>query len=158
MKTTDVCDAHPKAVRIAEPVFRDFGGRCAFDGPAVTLRVLDDNVRVRAALEEPGQGRVLVVDGGGSMRCALLGDVLAALGADNGWAGVVIHGCVRDTSDLAGIALGVKALAAHPRKSRKQGRGERDVTVAFAGVTIRPGDHVYADEDGLVVAAEALGD
>lgn len=158
MKTTDVCDAHPKAVRIAEPVFRDFGGRRAFDGPAVTLRVLDDNVRVRAALEEPGQGRVLVVDGGGSMRCALLGDVLAALGADNGWAGVVIHGCVRDTSDLAGIALGVKALAAHPRKSRKQGRGERDVTVAFAGVTIRPGDHVYADEDGLVVAAEALGD
>ncbi len=156
MKTTDICDAHPGAVRIADPVFSDYGGRRAFSGPAVTLRVRDDNVLVRAALEQPGDGRVLVVDGGGSLRCALLGDVLAGLGADNGWAGVVINGCVRDTADLAGIGLGVKALAAHPKKSRKQGRGERDVTVAFAGVTIRPGDHVYADEDGLVIASGPL--
>jgi regulator of ribonuclease activity A len=157
MKTTDLCDAHPDAVQVAEPVFRDFGGLRAFHGPVATLRVRDDNSLVRAALSEPGLGRVLVVDGGGSTRCALLGDRLAALAVAHGWAGVVIFGCVRDAAALGSFPLGVKALAAHPRKSLKTGQGERDVTLELAGVRIRPGDHLYADEDGLLVAGRPLG-
>ncbi len=157
IKTADLCDEHAERVSIADPVFRTYGGRAAFAGPITTLRVFEDNVLVRAALEEPGDGRVLVVDGAGSMRCALLGDQLAALAAGNGWAGVVVNGCIRDSVDIAGIDIGVRALATMPLKSRKLGRGERDVPVAFAGVLFEPGHHLYADEDGLLVSADALG-
>ncbi len=156
IKTADICDEHADRVHIADPIFRAYGGRPAFGGPITTLRVFEDNVLVRSALEEPGDGRVLVVDGAASMRCALLGDQLAALAADNGWAGVVVNGCIRDSADIAGIDIGVRALATMPLKSRKLGRGERDVTVAFAGVAFEPGHHLYADEDGLLVSADAL--
>ena len=156
MRTTDLCDAHGEAVRVAEPLWRDFGGVIEFGGPAVCLRVLDDNSLVRGALEGAGEGRVLVVDGGGSRRCALLGGNLAQLGADNGWAGIVVHGCVRDGVEIAACAIAVKALASHPRRSDKRGAGESGVTLGFAGVTIAPGEHLYGDEDGLIVAATAL--
>lgn len=154
--TADLCDAHGEAVRVAQPLLRDYGGRRTFGGPVSTVRAPDDNSLVRAALEEPGRGRVLVVDGGGSRRCALLGDRLAALAAGGGWAGVVVHGCVRDARALAGIELGVKALATCPRRSVKLGAGERDVPVAFAGLVLEPGCYVYCDEDGLIAADAAL--
>ena len=156
MKTTDLSDAHGEAVRVADPVFRDFGGVVEFDGPALCVRAPEDNTHVRAALEEPGEGRVLVVDGGGSTRCALLGGNLAALGADNGWAGIVVNGCVRDSEEIAACRIGVKALATHPRRSDKAGRGARDVDCAFAGLVVATGEHVFADEDGLLVATGPL--
>jgi regulator of ribonuclease activity A len=156
MKTTDLCDDHEARVRAAAPIFRDYGGRAEMAGPATTLVVHEDNALVRAALEEPGRGRVLVVDGGGSLRAALVGGNLAALAQKNGWAGVVVHGCVRDTDELAAADVAIKALAAHPKKSQKTGAGERDVTVSFAGVSIAPGEWVYGDRDGLIVAATSL--
>jgi regulator of ribonuclease activity A len=152
ISTTELCDRHPDAVRVADPILRDFGGAFAFSGPLATVRVHEDNVLVRAALSEPGLGRVLVVEGGGSMRCALLGDQLASLALTNGWGGLVVNGCVRDTRALAQLPLGIKALGAHPVRSAKAGRGEREVPVRFAGVTFEPGAHLWADEDGIVVA------
>jgi regulator of ribonuclease activity A len=156
-RTTDLSDAHETRIRYVEPLFRDFGGRREFSGTVSTLRCFEDNSLVRAALEEPGDGRVLVVDGGGSLRCALVGGNLGVLGARNGWAGVVVWGCVRDALELAQAGLGVKALATHPRKSVKLGAGERDVPVTFGGVTFRPGDWLAADEDGVIVSDAALG-
>ena len=151
--TTDISDAYGDAP-VADPIFETFGGHAAFHGPISTVLCFEDNTLVRDALEQPGERRVLVVDGGGSLSCALLGDRLAALARDNGWAGIVINGCVRDVGQLAQIAVGVKALAAHPRRSVKRGVGERDVDVSFAGVTFRPGAWLYADEDGIVVLSE----
>ena len=155
-KTADLCDQFAAELQIAEPVFRSFGRRRSFFGPVSTIECFEDNSRVREAVGEPGDGRVLVVDGGGSRRCALLGDMLAKQAADNGWAGVVINGCVRDAAELAGFELGVLALAAMPRRSDKQGRGLRNVIVEIAGARIHPGDFVYADEDGMIVARRAL--
>ncbi len=155
-KTTDLCDEFSDRLRIASPIFQDYGGKRLFNGPVSTVKVFEDNSLVRAALEEPGEGRVLVVDGGGSLRCALVGDQLALLGQQNGWAGIVVYGCIRDSADIAQLAIGVKALNTHPLKSVKRGIGERDVPVTFAGVTIRPGEYLYADEDGIVVAETAL--
>ncbi len=154
--TADLYDAHGEALRVLAPLFRDFGGVQTFAGPVATLKVYEDNSLVRAALEQPGQGRVLVVDGGGSLRCALVGDNLAALGHKNGWAGIVIYGCIRDAAPIAAIAIGVKAIATNPRKSVKKGEGERDVALRFAEVTITPGDYLYADVDGVVVADKKL--
>ncbi len=154
--TADLCDQHSEIVRIAKPVFRSYGGRAAFAGPVRTLRVLEDNSLVRTALEQPGGGAVLVVDGGGSRNCALLGDLLGALAVRNDWAGIVINGCIRDSKQIATMALGVLALATHPRKSRKQNRGEADVTINIAGIAVAPGDYLYADEDGLIVADAPL--
>jgi regulator of ribonuclease activity A len=153
---TDLCDAHPNDVRIVDPVFRDFGGNRLFGGPIATLQLFEDNSLVRESLEQPGNGRVLVVDGGGSLRCALLGGNLAQLAEKNGWSGVVVYGAVRDTRELAAAKVGVKALAPHPKKSNKKGIGERDVLVTFAGVTFKPGEHLYADEDGIIVSAKSL--
>ncbi len=161
-RTTDLCDAHaddPTAqVRVVNPMFVGYGGRRRFSGPVTTLKLFEDNVRVREILSEPGEGGVLVVDGGGSMRCALLGDQLAALGRENGWSGAVIYGCVRDSADLAEIDFGVQALNTHPLKSQKKGLGERDVSVTFAGATIQSGDWIYVDEDGVIVAGRQLAD
>lgn len=151
--TADLCDARPEAVRVVAPMFRDFGGAPRFAGAISTVKAHEDNTLVRKALEEPGAGRVLVVDGGGSMRCAMLGGNLAEIAQQNGWAGVVVYGCVRDCRDLARTAVGIKALAAHPMKSAKRGEGQRDVPVTFGGVTFRPGEHLTADEDGIVVTA-----
>lgn len=154
--TTDLSDAHPDLVRHCAPVFRDYGGRIAFCGPVTTLKVFEDNAKVRAAVEGAGRGRVLVVDGGASMNCALFGGNLAALAAQNGWAGVVINGCIRDTGELAAADVGVKALAAHPKRSARTGAGEVDVVVSFAGVTIAPGDWLYADADGIILCGTKL--
>ena len=155
--TTDLCYAHPQAVRVAEPIFRDFGGRVAFAGPISTLKVFEDNALVRAALEEPGNGRVLVVDGAGSKRTALVGGNLAQLAVKNGWDGILVFGCIRDSAEIAAADVGVKALAAHPVKSAKKGAGERDVPVTFAGVTFAPGQWLYADGDGVITAEGPLG-
>ncbi|MGS1080030.1 ribonuclease E activity regulator RraA [Pseudoxanthomonas beigongshangi] len=153
--TPDLCDAHPD-VQVAEPLFRGFGGRVAFHGPIATVRCHEDNSRVRELAGTPGLGRVMVVDGGGSRRRALLGDQIAANAARNGWAGFLIHGAVRDVEVLAQLDLGVQALAAHPMKTEKRGLGEAGVPVAFAGVDFRPGHWLYADANGVIVSASPL--
>lgn len=155
--TTDLSDAHPGRVRHAESIFADYGGRLAFSGPVETLRVPDDNSLVREAVEGEGRGRVLVVDGGGELTYALFGGNLGKLAEKNGWAGVVIHGCVRDTAELAECDIGIKALAAHPKRSEKRGLGEKNVVLRLAGLTIAPGEWLYADEDGIIVSAQKLG-
>lgn len=154
--TTELCDAHPE-VQVLEPVFRDFGGVRSFWGPAATVKVFEDNALVREALEEAGCGRVLVIDGGASMRCALLGGNLAQLAVRNGWNGIIVNGCVRDSEEISRLALGVKALAAHPRRSEKGlHSGRRQCAVSFAAVTFMPGCPIYADADGVIVAAREL--
>jgi RraA famliy len=154
--TADLYDAHADRVQVALPVFRDYGGRKTFNGRIATVKVFEDNSLVRAALDQQGDDRVLVVDGGGSMRCALLGDMLAQLGKDNGWNGIIVHGCIRDSAVIATIDIGVKALGANPRKSIKKGAGDRNLPVTFAGVTFTPGHYVYADEDGIMISGEKL--
>lgn len=154
-KTADLCDAHPQ-VSVAEPRLKSYGGRRAFSGPITTIKAFEDNSLVRAALGEPGAGRVLVVDGGGSRRCAMLGDQLAHLGQSNGWSGVVVYGCIRDSEDLVAMDLGVMALATHPMKSSKRNEGQRDISVRFLGVTFEPGAYLYADSDGLIVSPQPL--
>lgn len=155
-KTADLCDAHEGKLRVLEPGLRHFGGVRTFHGPVTTLAVHEDNALVRGALEESGAGRVLVVDGGGSLRTALLGGNLAELARANGWAGVVVQGAVRDAIELAATAVGVVALATMPQRSGKTGAGARDVPVLIAGVHIAPGEHLYADEDGIVLSASPL--
>ncbi len=154
--TTDLSDAYPDVIQVAEPIFRDFGGQRAFHGAIATVKLFEDNALVRSILETPGAGRVLVVDGGGSMRCALLGDQLAELAVRNGWAGVVVYGCIRDSEAIGQLPLGVKALATHPLKSIKRGEGQREIPVRFAGVHFRPGAWLYADGDGLIVSEQPL--
>ena len=154
--TTDLSDAHPEA-QVCEPIFGDFGGRLAFHGPIKTLKVFEDNAAVRTALETKGEGCVLVVDGGGSARCALVGGNLGALGVKNGWAGIVVYGFIRDSEEIAGQDIGVKALGTHPRKSEKGlHSAQSDRVVSFAGVTFKPGAWLYADGDGIVVADAAI--
>lgn len=154
--TTDLCDAHMDSVAVLEPILRAYGGAPRFFGPIATLKLFEDNALVRSALSEPGAGRVLVIDGGGSLRCALLGDQLGLLAVENGWAGVVVYGAIRDAVALGALPLGIRALATHPMKSIKRGEGQRDVPVVFGGVRFEPGHWLYADEDGVIVAAEAL--
>ncbi len=154
--TADLYDAHGDDLQVALPLFRDYGGRGEFHGAVVTLKLHEDNSLVRETLGEPGEGRVLVVDGGGSLRCALLGDNLARMAAANGWSGLVIHGCIRDSVEIARLPIGVKALATNPTKSLKRGEGQRDVVVRFADVSFVPGCYLYADADGIVVSLEAL--
>jgi regulator of ribonuclease activity A len=154
--TAELCDQFGDRVAVAEPLFRDFGGKPAFAGTIETVRVFEDNALVRRILEGEGRGRVLVVDGGGSRRCALIGGRLAALAATNRWNGIVVHGCVRDVGELGLAAVGVKALAACPKASSKTGAGEQGVPVSFAGVTFTPGHLVWGDEDGLVIGEPGL--
>lgn len=154
--TADLYDEHGEELQIAAPIFRDYGGHVAFEGPVVTLKVFEDNSLVRSALEEPGSGRVLVVDGGGSLRCALVGDMLAELGRKNGWSGIVVYGCVRDAAVMADMPIGIKALATNPRKSVKKGEGARDVALRFADLMVIPGQYLYADSDGIVIANQRL--
>lgn len=154
--TADLCDAFSDEVQIVEPIFADFGGQPEFAGPISTVKCFEDNSLVRGALEEPGQGRVLVVDGGASDRCGLLGGNLAQLAADNNWVGVLVYGCIRDAAEIAETDVGVKALAAYPKKSNKRNLGDRDVPVRFAGVNFAPGHWLYADLDGVVVSAGRL--
>lgn len=154
--TADLCDHYIDELQVLEPIFLDLGGRLAFGGGIETVKVFEDNVLVRKTLEEPGQGRVLVVDGGGSLRRALVGDRVATLAKDNGWAGIVVYGCIRDSAEIAGIDLGVKALATCPRKSDKRGEGQVGIAVSFGGVRFEPGHWLYADADGVVVSPRRL--
>ena len=154
--TTDLSDAHAADLQHCAPLFNDYGGVIAFNGPITTLKVFEDNVMVRAAVEKAGEGRVLVVDGGGSMNCALFGGNLASLAAQNGWSGVIINGCVRDRGELSAASVGVKALNHHPKRSARTGKGETDVVVTFAGVTFTPGAWLYADADGIILAKTKL--
>lgn len=150
--TADKSDALAASGRILQPGFQDYGGKVCFEGVVSTVKCHEDNSRVREALQQPGAQRILVVDGGASMNCALLGDMLATLGIQNNWAGVVVNGCIRDSQAIAGMAIGIKALNTHPKKSVKQGQGERDVAVTFSGVTIESGDYMYCDKDGILVS------
>lgn len=159
--TTDLCDANEDALadgslRVMDPGLIALGRRAAFAGPAATLKLFEDNALLADAVKAPGQGRVLVVDAGGSRRCAVFGGNLAAAAAKNGWAGVLIYGCVRDALEINAAELGVRALALHPRRSVKRGEGQRDVPVTFLGVTVRPGEWIYADFDGVLVSARPL--
>ena len=153
--TCDLCDAHKNdgtsALRVMPPVFKNYGGISRFCGPVVTVKCFEDNSLVKAAVDAPGNGCVLVVDGGASMRRALLGGNLGAAAARNGWAGVVIDGCVRDVAELARSMVGIRALATMPLPTERRNEGQRDVAVQIQGVWVRPGDWLYADEDGMVV-------
>ena len=156
MKTADLMDEFQQELQSCEIQFRNYGGRTAFWGPCKTLKCENDNVILKKMLEEPGHGSVLVVDGGGSLSAALVGDIIAQIGRQNNWVGIVINGAVRDTVTLATINFGVKALGSNPRKSRKNGDGQSNVTISFGGVTVKPGDWVYCDADGMVVADREL--
>jgi regulator of ribonuclease activity A len=149
--TADLWDAHSDAAIVCELQFRQFGGVEAFSGAIATVRCSEDNVLVKQRDAEPGNGRMLVVDGGGSLRCALAGDNVAGLALANGWAGLVINGCVRDVEALATLAIGIKAIGSNPRPSGKDGAGESDVPVSFGGATFTPGAMLYSDADGIVV-------
>ena len=157
--TADLCDeneAQDGALTVLSPIFRDFGGRAKFCGKIVTLRCADDNSKVREQVEQPGEGRVLVVDGGASLRCALLGGNLAQLAAKNGWAGIVIYGCVRDSAELKEVPIGIRALATQPRRSEKRNSGNSNVIVHFANAEFVPGHFLTADEDGIIISPAAL--
>ena len=155
-KTADLCDKYSDQLQIGEPGLKHFGGKKQFSGKITTLKLFEDNVLLRKALETDGTGKVLVVDGGGSLRCALLGDILAGMAVKNNWNGIIINGCIRDSAEIATMNLGVMALATHPLKSIKKGAGDVDIPVTFAGVQFSPGVFVYADEDGIIVSAKNL--
>ena len=159
--TCDICDGNEDklasgALAVLPPVFQKFGKKVKFSGPAATLKVFEDNVLVRAALETPGNSRVLVIDGGGSLRCALVGGNLGLLAEKNGWAGIIVSGCIRDSEEINACDIGVRALATHPQRSVRKGVGERDLRVSIAGVAINPGDWIYADADGVLVSSQPL--
>ena len=156
ISTPDLCDANEGAVRVLEPMLKNFGGLSRFFGEAVTIKCFEDNSLVKEQAATPGNGRVMVVDGGGSRRRALLGDMIAAKARENGWAGFVIYGSIRDVDVIAELELGVQALGAIPVKTEKRGIGDLDVPVTFGGVTFRPGDWVYADNNGVIVSDTPL--
>ncbi|TQV73527.1 putative 4-hydroxy-4-methyl-2-oxoglutarate aldolase [Exilibacterium tricleocarpae] len=154
--TPDLCDAHPELVRVMEPMLSNFGGRFAFGGEIVTVKCHEDNSLVKEQAAQPGRGKVMVVDGGGSLRRALLGDMIAESAVDNGWEGIIIYGCIRDVDAIGALDLGVQALDTVPLKTQKRGIGDLNVTVTFGGVSFVPGEYVYADNNGVIVAAEPL--
>ena len=154
--TADLHDEHEGKVQVANVLMQGYGLKTRFSGPISTVRCFEDNSRVRAALEEQGKGRVLVVDGSASIRCALVGDKLAEMGMKNGWAGMVVYGCIRDSAVISKLDIGIKALGTNPRRSVKKGVGERDIALDFADVTFAPGEWLYADEDGILVSPGEL--
>ena len=156
ISTPDLCDEFPELVRVVEPMFINFGGRENFGGEIVTIKCFEDNSLVRELVAEPGAGKVLVVDAGGSMRRACLGDQLAEKAQSNGWDGIIMYGCIRDVDEISALSLGVQALGCHPVKTEKRGLGDRGVAVSFGGVTFRPGEFVYADNNGIIVASNPL--
>lgn len=161
ISTPDLCDAHENEfqqgqLKMLDPIFNNYGGRDHFYGEAVTIKCFEDNSVVKKLVGTPGEGKVIVMDGGGSLRRAILGDMLAANAADNGWAGLLIYGCIRDCDEIAEIELGVKALNTNPMKTEKRGLGDLDIPVTFAGHTINPGDWVYSDNNGILVSEERL--
>ena len=159
--TSDLCDAHPDRLAdgsavVLQPGLIALGRQIAFHGEVVTLKLFEDNSLLADIVKTPGQGRVLVVDGGGSLRCAVFGGNLAAAAARSAWAGLIVYGAVRDAGEIDDCELGVRALGLDPRRSIKRGAGERDVAVSFLGATIRPGDWLYADRDGVLVSRVRL--
>jgi regulator of ribonuclease activity A len=154
--TSDLCDLYPELVRIVEPIFRNFGGKSSFSGQIVTVRCFEDNSIVRESAGKPGLGKVLVVDGGGSLHKALLGDRTAETAQKNGWAGIIIFGAVRDVDALQRLDIGVKALASIPLRTERKGEGDLNVPVSFGGVSFTPGDYVYADNTGVIVSSDPL--
>ncbi|MEZ4629124.1 MAG: ribonuclease E activity regulator RraA [Deinococcales bacterium] len=154
--TSDLCDAYSDKVGVAEPIFRHFGAKHGFFGPIRTVKCFEDNSLVKAALEDIEVGEVLVVDGGGSSRCALLGDNLATIAQERNLGGIVVYGYVRDSQELAKIPVGILALGTNPRRSVKRGEGQRDISLKFAGLKFEKGHYLYADSDGLIVSPTAL--
>jgi len=155
-RTADLCDQFSDELAVCDLPFREYGGASRFAGAVATIKCFEDNSRVRDLTAERGEGRVLVIDAGDSTRRAVLGDMLAQKAVDNGWRGILVYGCVRDSTVLATMPIGIKAIGTCPLKTDKRGEGQRDVHVRFAGVTFRPGDWLYADHDGIVVASRAL--
>ncbi len=154
--TPDLCDAYPDLVRVLEPMVHNFGGRDSFGGEIVTVKCFEDNSLVKEAAGTDGRGKVMVVDGGASLRRALLGDMIAENAVKNGWEGFLIYGCIRDVDAIAALDMGVQALGAIPLKTDKRGIGDLNVPVTFGGVTFNPGEFVYADNNGVVVSSQAL--
>lgn len=157
LATAEICDTNSTHIasgdlRVLQPIFQIYGQCRAFCGPIVTVKVVEDNVLVREVLETRGEGRVLVIDGGGSLRCALVGGNLGQLARNMGWAGIVVNGCIRDVDEINGCDIGVRALASHPLKSNKKGTGQKHVPVHVAGTFIRDGEWLYADNDGILVS------
>jgi len=150
--TADLCDKHIDKLQVAEPIFVDFGAIACFEGEIHTLKVFEDNTLVRTALETDGTGKVLVIDGGGSFRCALVGDNLVALAIQNNWRGMVVYGCIRDSRQISEMEVGLKALNTNPTKCVKRNEGQENIDIRFAGVDFKPGAYLYADEDGIVVS------
>ena len=154
--TPDLCDEYPELIQVVEPMFTNYGGRESFGGEIVTLKAFEDNSKVRELVATDGTGKVMVVDGGGSLRRAMLGDMLAEKAAKNGWEGIIIYGCIRDVDVIMETELGVQALATNPLKTDKKGLGEVNVEVKFGGVVFVPGQYVYADNNGVIVSPEPL--
>jgi regulator of ribonuclease activity A len=156
--TANLCDTHSEEgnFQIAEPLFKSYGGRTSFCGQITTIKVFEDNVLVRTVLEQKGESRVLVVDGGGSHRCALIGEELARLAIDNGWQGIVIHGCIRDSEIINQLPIGLRALHTHPLKCHKKDHGDQELLVTFAGVNFKQNHFLYADADGIIVSETML--
>jgi regulator of ribonuclease activity A len=155
-QTADLSDDHTDITQVAQPLFQAYGMHKKFSGEIVTIKCHEDNSLVREVLSETGQGKVLVVDGGGSLRCALVGDQIATLAVNNGWSGVIVFGCIRDSVAINQMPMGLRALNTHPLKSVKKGIGEKNLVVNFAGVRFEPGHYLYADEDGILVAPKPL--
>lgn len=157
MKSTpDLCDQYPELIQAVEPMFSNFGGREIFGGQIVTVKCFEDNSCVKELVGTPGEGRVIVVDAGGSMRRACLGDMLAEKASVNGWSGIIIYGCIRDVDEIMATDIGVQALGVHPVKTDKKGIGEVGLAVTFGGVTFNPGAYLYADNNGVIVSPEKL--
>ena len=154
--TAELYDEHEGKVQVVNAFLQNFGGKKHFFGPISTVKCLEDNSLVRAALEEPGKGHVLVVDGGASNRCALVGDMLAEMGMKNGWVGLIIFGCIRDSAVVATLPIGIKALGTNPRRSVKKGIGDRDIPVSFGDATFTPGEYAYVDADGILLSRSKL--
>jgi len=154
--TPDLCDEYPELVQVVEPMFNNYGGRESFGGEIVTVKCFEDNSVVKEQVSNPGHGKVMVVDGGASMRAALLGDMLAEKASANGWEGLIIYGCIRDVDVIMETELGVQALSTHPMKTDKRGLGDLNVPVTFGGVTFKPGHYIYADNNGVIVSPKKL--
>lgn len=154
--TPDLCDDNPELVKVVEPIFNNYGGKRAFGGEIVTVKCHEDNSVVKKQASEPGHGKVMVVDGGGSLRCALLGDLIAEKAVENGWEGLIIFGCIRDVDAIAELDLGVQALRTIPIKSVRKDRGDLNIEITFGGVTFKPGNYVYADNNGVIASTKAL--
>lgn len=156
ISTPDLCDEHGDGVQVFDPIFKHYGSIQQFGGEVATIKCFEDNTLVGQIVKTPGNGRVLVVDGGGSLRRSLLGDNLARNAVENGWAGIVVYGAIRDVEEIAPMQIGVMAIATIPRKTEKRGEGQTDVALTFAGVTLNPGDFLYADQTGVIVAGKKL--